>query len=359
MLARLQADFSDVNAISSPIFQTCAFRAGDPHFYIRSSHPNLREVEEILTRSSGMAAIDACVNLLGSGEKLVIHSLIYGVSYRFLGDHCKRVGVRLAVADLSKPQESESALTADTRMVFLETPTNPFLKTVDIRDVARRVRRLCPRATIVVDNTWATPLFQNPLQLGADIAVYSCSKSFSGHNDLIAGAAVVKDLRLLAALRKRRLYAGAVPDPFSAWLLRRSLQTLDLRLERHVENTRRVANFLRRHPEVETVYFPCVDGRQLRNYGGMLFMRLKADRDGRKARRLAEALRFFDHGTSLGTVVSAVAIPYTGSHQSLTDQEKAEMGLDRGLIRLSIGVEAPEDLIADLNRVLGKAPRKR
>ncbi|MEK7232858.1 MAG: aminotransferase class I/II-fold pyridoxal phosphate-dependent enzyme [Elusimicrobiota bacterium] len=353
----------------TPIFQTAAFRSGDPFFYTRSDNPNFREVEELFAFldggagavlfASGMAAVDAVLGLLKPGDRMAAHPLIYGCSYRLIVDHCARLGIRLDFADLSKTKALHSALHADTKIVFFETPTNPFLKSIDIRRLAEAVKVKSPRALVVADNTWATPLFQTPLALGADIALYSCSKFFSGHSDLILGAATAKDKAVLEMLRKRRFYSGAVPDPFAAWLLRRSLQTLEVRLRRQVENTRRILSFLKRHPAVREVFFPRVDGTQLKAYGGMLFLRLDGDPDGRKADALADALRLFDRGTALACVSSAVAIPYTGSHLSMTEAEKAGIGLDKSLVRLSIGLEAAEDLIADLKRALKARGRNR
>lgn len=361
-LVRLKTDFSRADPVATPIFQSSAFRSGDPYFYTRNANPNFREVEELLARldgggdavlyASGMAAIDAALSLLRPGDALAAHELLYGCSYRFLSDHCARLGVELSFGDLSDPAASRTLLGPRTRMVFLETPTNPFLRTVPVEPLARAARSLSPDVLVVVDNTWATPLFQNPLELGADLALYSCSKFFSGHSDLILGAAVARDAKLSEALRRRRFYAGAVPDPFAAWLLRRSLQTLDLRLERHQANTREVAEFLRGRSEVKTVYYPEVDGRQLKGYGGMLFLELAGDADGRLAERFAASLALFDRGTPLASVASAVAIPYAGSHLSMTAAEKSRIGLTPSLLRLSVGIESAADLIGDLEAAL-------
>mgnify|MGYP001587376006 CR=1 FL=1 len=362
LLVRLKTEFAQANPVATPIFQTAAFRSGDPYFYTRNSNPNFCEVEDIFTRldggsgsvlfASGMGAIDAVLGLLKHGDKIVVHSLIYGCSYRFFTEYCAHHGIALAYTDLSDPALRDAALDRNTKMVFFETPTNPFLRIVDIAEVVKAVKARSPEARVVVDNTWATPLFQNPLAWGADIAVYSCSKFFSGHSDIILGIATATDKTLVDALKKHRFYGGAVPDPFAAWLLRRSLQTLDVRMQRHVDNTRKVVEFLKAEPSVEEVYFPEIDGRQLRSYGGMIFLRLREDPDGTKADRFAGALRLFDRGTSMATVTSAVAIPYTGSHLSMTDEEKAKIGLKKSLVRLSIGIEASEDLIADIKSAL-------
>ncbi len=369
LLVRAKMRFADADPISTPIFQTSAFRSGDPYFYTRNTNPNFQEVEDLFNRldhgagavlyASGMGAIDAVLGLLQPGDKLLVHSLIYGCSYRFLSDHAERLKLRIEFLDLSDSKALAKVLDARTKMVFFETPTNPFLRTINIRQIASVAKKKNPACWVVVDNTWATPLFQNPLELGADVAVYSCSKFFSGHSDLILGVAIARDREVVESLRKKRFYSGAVPDPFAAWLLRRSLQTLDVRLQRHVENTRRVLKFLGGHPAVKSICFPDVDGKQLRDYGGMLFFNLADDPEGAKADRFAGALRLFDRGTSLASVGSAVAVPYTGSHLSMTEVEKARIGLDRSLIRLSIGIESGDDLIADINSAIAQAQKKR
>jgi len=362
LLVRAKADTSKADPVATPIYQSAAFRTGDPYFYTRNSNPNFQDVEELLCMldggegavlfSSGMGAIDSALGLLKPGDKLVVHHLIYGCSYRFLHDHCERSGIDAVFTDLSDPAKRDAALDGKTRMVFFETPTNPFLKTVGVAAVAQAAKAKSPKALIVVDNTWATPMFQNPLSLGADIAVYSCSKFFAGHSDLILGAAVASTAALAEELKKRRFYAGGVPDPFAAWLLRRSLQTLDLRLKKHSENYEKAAALLKARPEVAEIFLADVDGEQLKGYGGMLFFRFKDDPDGAKAEKFASGLELFDLGTPLATVTSAVAIPFTGSHLSMTGEEKAAIGLDKSLVRLSMGIESADDLLADLEQAI-------
>lgn len=347
--------------MSTPIFQASAFRSGDPYFYTRNSNPNFEEVETLFCAldgaagsvlySAGMASISAVLSLLRPGEVLVVNRLIYGCSYRFIQDQCAHLGIDLHVVDLGDPGQLRSALDAHPRMIVLETPTNPFLKTLDIRAIASAFKARCPDALLVVDNTWATPLLQRPLEHGADIVVYSASKFFSGHSDLILGIACAASPTIVEQLRKFRFYAGAVPDPFAAWLLRRSLQTLELRLQRHIDNTRQIVRFLSSHAMVAEVMQPTVDGVQLRDYGGMIFLTLKDPGESAVGSFVA-ALQLFDRGTSLACVTSAVAIPYSGSHLSMTPEEKATIGLTPSLLRLSVGIESAADLIADLAQAL-------
>jgi cystathionine beta-lyase/cystathionine gamma-synthase len=359
-LVRAKADVSQANPVATPIFQASAFRSGDPYFYTRNANPNFQDVEELFTQldrgagavlySSGMAAIDAALEQLKPGQRLVVHRLIYGCSYRFLNDYSERLGIDVEFADLSDPAARAATLAKGADMVFFETPTNPFLHAVDVRKVVAEAKAARASCLVVVDNTWATPLFQRPLELGADLAVYSCSKFFSGHSDIIMGIAVANSEELVEKIKKRRFYGGSVPDPFAAWLLRRSMQTLGVRMRAHVENTEAVSQFVGARPEVAKMYLPEVDGQQLQGYGGMLFFQMKDDASGDKADRFAAALKLFDRGTPLATVTSAVAIPYTGSHLSMTDEEKAGIGLGKDLVRLSLGIEAATDLVADLKQ---------
>ena len=358
VLIREKIDFKDAKPVSTPIFQTSAFRSGDQYFYSRKSNPNFVEVERVLASldngvrallySSGMAAISAVLHLLAPGDRLVVNELIYGCSYRFIADYCSQFDIHITFCDLTDPAVVRTLIGSDTSMVFFETPTNPFLKTVDIRDVVDRVRSVAPDAIVVVDNTWATSLYQKPLIHGADVALYSNSKFFSGHGDIITGTIVARTEHLAARLELWRFYSGTQPDPFAAWLLRRSLQTLAVRMDRHVKTTATVAAHLRKHPLVEEVYLPAVDSEQLTQYGGLLFVRFSF-RSAEASSKFVQSLTLFDQGTSMASVASAVAIPYFGSHLSMSPEEKARIGLDPSLIRLSLGLEDPIDLIEDID----------
>jgi cystathionine gamma-lyase/cystathionine gamma-lyase/homocysteine desulfhydrase len=360
-LVRHKTDYSQAKPVSTPIFQASAFKAGDPYFYSRKSNPNFEEVEAVLSHlegakhallvSSGMAAIAAVLSLLHRGDVLVVNKLIYGCSYRFLVDYGQDHGISVRFADLSDIQCAQQAITPDTTMVFFETPTNPFLKTVQIAEMAQLLHSVNPAGMVVVDNTWATPLFQKPLQLGADICVYSGSKFFSGHSDIILGAVTTSNDRIAEKVEKQRFYSGAVPDPFAAWLLRRSLQTLGIRMERHQRSTVLVADFMENHPAVHQVFLPSIEENQLQAYGGLLFARLNLQ-NYKSVEMFMKSLELFDLGTAMASVASAVACPFFGSHLSMTPEEKADIGLDEFLVRLSIGLEDPADLIADLDQAL-------
>jgi cystathionine gamma-lyase/cystathionine gamma-lyase/homocysteine desulfhydrase len=231
-------------------------------------------------------------------------------------------------------------------MVFFETPTNPFLRTVPIRDVASRVGA---DTLVVVDNTWATELHQKPLELGATISLHSATKYFGGHSDVLGGLILSNDAALALTLREERFYSGVTLDPHSSWLIRRSLQTLPIRMAHHVCSTRLLADFLKGCPQVRRVYEPHVDGEQMTAYGGIIFIELA---EGLEYSALASALKLFTTGTGMAAVSAMVAQPCSGSHASLTDAERSAMGIGPELVRLCFGLEDPEDLRADLARAL-------
>jgi cystathionine gamma-lyase/cystathionine gamma-lyase/homocysteine desulfhydrase len=363
LLVREKVDFYSARPISTPIFQTSAFHSGDPNFYSRNTNPNFADLEQLLYKldhatgcisfSSGMAAISAAIHLLKPGDTLVAGVLIYGCTYRYLNDYCAQMGIKLIFTDLSKSDYFQAVINTETSMVFFETPTNPFLKVIDIKMVSDHLKEVNPLGIVVVDNTWATPLHQKPLDFGADITLYSGSKFFSGHSDVIIGAACVKSDVLYRRLKDYRFYQGALPDAFSAWLTRRSMQTLHLRLQRHIENTQKIAEYLRTEPLVEKIYLPEVDGTQLKAYGGILFFQL-ATTSLTHVECFMKSLKLFDMGTSMASVASAVANPFNGSHLSMSPSEKAAIGLNEFCIRLSLGLEDSEDLISDLHNAFKK-----
>lgn len=344
--------------VATPIYQNSAFSADSPYFYTRKSNPNSVELEgalallekanHVISTTTGMSALALVLQLLRPDDHLVINKHIYGCSYKLFQRYAEQYRLKLSVIDLSTAAGQE-AIPADVTMIVLETPTNPFLKTVPIRRIAEIVARKNPAALVVVDNTWATPIFQNPLEVGAHISLASATKYISGHSDVMGGFVALNDDSLAESLRQTRFYSGAILDPHSAWLLRRSLHTFPLRMREHVRTTRRLIDYLRTCPEVAKLYLPEIDGTQLRDYGGILFFQLQPELISRYA-EFARALSLFDTGTGMACVSSMVAQPWSGSHASLTTEEKMAMGLDEGLVRLCFGLEDPDDLIADLSR---------
>lgn len=363
---RHRVDHSRAAPNVTPLYQCSSFLSSSDYFYTRKSNPNGEELEQAFAKlesyspnrpvfctavSTGMAAISAVLSLLRPGDELVINELIYGCSYALFHNFCEHYGIRLKVLDLSSPEVWSSGITASTRMVFFETPTNPLLKTVSIRGLRDLCKERNPECLIVVDNTWATPLFQNALAAGADICVYSATKYFAGHSDCMGGFVTTCNEVLSEAMKRHRFYAGAVLDPHSCWLIRRSLQTFFVRMREHVTGMEEIAAFLGTCPQVRTIYKPEVDGEQLSNYGGIFFFELAPEFE-EYVGQFMDTLQLFDRGTSLACVASAVAQPWTGSHLSLSDEEKTRMGISRRLVRLSIGLEDVEDLKADLKRAL-------
>ena len=355
-------DNSITRPVVTPLYQNSAFTADSPYFYTRLNNPNCEELEQVvacfeeashgITVTTGMAAISLASRLLAPGDHVVLNSLIYGCTYKFFQRLSRSLNLKITVLDLSQPASLQE-IPADVRMVFFETPTNPFLKSISISAVAQRAKALNPSSLIVVDNTWATPMFQKPLQHGADISLYSATKYFSGHSDVMGGVVVVDRQDLAEQLRDERFYSGAILDPHSAWLIRRSMQTFALRMQSHQDSTSLLAKWLKSLPQITRVYQPHVDGRQLTGYGGILFCDLRQDLVERYT-EFSQALRLFDTGTAMACVTSMIAQPYSGSHASMSADEKAEMGLGKELIRLCFGLENIEDLKRDIQNALEK-----
>jgi cystathionine gamma-lyase/cystathionine gamma-lyase/homocysteine desulfhydrase len=340
----------------TPLYQSSAFEAGSPYFYTRKNNPNTAEFEEAVAGiegcahgvavSTGMAAIRACLELLRPGDTIAINHLIYGCSFKLIQRFAHRFGVQVAVLDLSSSADIDR-IPAATRMVLFETPTNPFLKTIDIAAVTAEIRRKSSNALVVVDNTWATPVYQHPLEFGADVSLHSATKYLSGHSDVMGGILLTNRDDLADFFRHERFYSGAVLDPYAAWLLRRSLQTLGVRVERQSRTAFEMRSLLMNLPQIRRVFYPDIDGTQLTGYAGILFAQLRPDLVDSYP-ELVRSLRCFGSGTGMACVTSMVAQPYTGSHASLTEVEKEEMGLTRGLVRFCFGLEDPEDLRNDL-----------
>jgi cystathionine gamma-lyase/cystathionine gamma-lyase/homocysteine desulfhydrase len=342
----------------TPIFQNSAFENTSPYFYTRKANPNSQEFEEVVRTfeqanhavsvTTGMTAISLVLNLMDSGQTLLINKDIYGCSYKLFQRFAKKRGITLVTLDLSQDKNLEQIPT-QVDMVLFETPTNPFLKTISIKKVSDAVKSRNPKCLTVVDNTWATPLFQKPLKHGADISLYSATKYFSGHSDVMGGIIVTDSDEIAETLREDRFYGGSILAPYGAWLLRRSMQTLKLRMSEHQRITQDYVTFLNDIPEVKKVYFPDVDGDQLESYGGILFFEFSDDLD-EPYQKFMKTLELFGTGTGMACVTSMVAQPHSGSHASMNEEEKKEMGITPKLARLCFGFEDPEDIKRDLSR---------
>lgn len=352
-----RVDIKDSDPVVTPIFQASAFQASSPYFYTRNNNPNIEEFEQVvktlentnhaIATTTGMSAITLVLNLLKHGQTLVVNKDIYGCSYKLMQHFTDHLGVKLIISDLSILENIDELPKVD--MVLFETPTNPFLKTIPISFVAEKIKAKNKNALIVVDNTWATPMFQHPCEIGADISLHSATKYFSGHSDIMGGMILMDDKDLYQKIRDLRFYFGAILAPQSAWLLRRSMQTFGVRMRAHQNTTIEIKAFLEAIPEIEKIYYPQLDENQLSGYGTLLFFDLES-KYVKHYPAFAKSLELFDTGTGMACVTSMIAQPFTGSHASMNSKEKEEMGLKENLIRLSFGLEDCEDLKNDLQK---------
>jgi cystathionine gamma-lyase len=356
-----------------PVYQTVTFTQdaigeNRGYEYSRSGNPTREALERCLASleggrfglayGSGMAAIHAATQLLSAGDHVVVSDDLYGGSYRLFTRVMPKFGVRFDYVDATRPEEIDKAVESSTRMVWIESPTNPMLRLIDVAACAEIARR--HDARLVVDNTFATPYLQNPLALGAHLVVHSTTKYLGGHSDVIGGAIVVDDEELAEQLRFTRNATGGVPGPWDAWLTLRGAKTLALRMRAHEENATALAGFLSGRPEVARVHYPGLPDhpghelarRQMRGFGGMVTIDLAGGEAA--ARRLCESTRIFALGESLGGVESLIGYPWSMSHAAFPPELKRRKGITEATVRLSIGIEHVEDLRDDLARALDR-----
>ena len=359
-----------------PVYQTVTYTqdaigSHRGYEYSRTDNPTRAALEACLASleggrfalayGSGMAAIHGTMQLLEAGDHVVVADDLYGGSYRLFTKVMPRFGVRFCYVDATRLDEIEKAMTDATRFVWIESPTNPMLRLIDLPGCAEIARSRGAR--LVVDNTFATPWLQNPLALGAQIVVHSTTKYLGGHSDVIGGAVVVDDEETCQRLRFARNATGGVPGPWDAWLTLRGAKTLALRMRQHEANAQRVAAFLRERREVARVYYPGLPDhpghelarRQMRGFGGMVTLDLAGGVAA--ARAFCEATRLFSLGESLGGVESLVGYPWTMSHAAFPPEEKLRKGIGEATVRLSVGIEHPDDLCEDLAQALERAAR--
>jgi cystathionine gamma-lyase len=360
-------------AVMTPIYATSTYAQASPgehkgFDYARTRNPTRDALEACIAEleggyagfafASGMAAIGTVLELLDSGSHVVAMDDLYGGSYRILERVRKRsANLQATFVDLSRIENLEQAIRPDTRMVWVESPTNPLLKLVDLKALAAIARK---RGLIsVCDNTFATPWAQRPLEHGFDIVVHSTTKYLNGHSDVIGGAAVVKDASLKEKLAFLQNAVGGVPSPFDAFLTLRGIKTLALRMERHCANAMHIAAFLERHPKIERVIYPGLAShpqhrlaaeQMQRRYGGMVSAVLKGGLPA--SRRFLERCKLFTLAESLGGVESLIEHPAIMTHASLPADVRANLGIDEGLVRLSVGIENVDDLVAELKHAL-------
>lgn len=362
------------NALMTPIYMSSSYGQEElgnygQYAYSRTENPTRTALEKSLASiengrdaiafSSGIAAVDAALRLLKSGDHIIATKDIYGGSYRLFTQLLEPLGLQFSFVDLQDLEGLKDHFQANTRMVWVESPTNPLVKIVDISEIVKITKSIDPSILVGVDNTFASPYLQQPLDLGADISMHSATKFLSGHSDVILGALVVKDVELGKKLHFIQNAAGAIPSPMDCFLVLRGIKTLHLRMQRHCENAAQIAEFLRAHPKVEKVYYPGfkdhynhqIAKKQMTSFGSMIsFVPKSSDLESTKI--LIKKLKIFCLGVSLGGVESLVGHPVTMTHASVPKEEREALGIVDGLIRLSVGVEAVEDLIADLNGAL-------
>jgi cystathionine gamma-lyase len=367
-------------AVMTPVYMTSTYAQSSPgvvrdgYDYARSKNPTRTALEANLAAleggvhglcfASGLAALDCVLHTLSAGDHVVLSDDVYGGTYRLLDKAFARLGVTYARVDMTDLEATARAMTARTRLVWLETPTNPLLKVIDIRAVVEAGKgRGAPGAAgaapiVAVDNTFATPYLQSPLSLGADLVHHSSTKYLGGHSDLVGGALVTSDEGLHERLRFFQNAVGAVPGALDCFLLLRSTKTLHLRMERHCENAERVARWLEGHPRIAWVRYPGLAShpqhelaqRQMRGFGGMVTAEVRGGLEG--AKRMLERARLFTLAESLGGVESLIEHPAIMTHASLPAEARRELGIGDGVVRLSVGVEDAEDLIGDLAQAL-------
>ncbi len=354
-------------AVTVPIFQTSTFaqpRVGEHtgYEYARTGNPTrtalqqclaaLEGTEQAVCFASGLAASDAVLRLLSPGDEVVMANDVYGGTWRQVDKVHRRAGIETTPVDLTDLEAVAAAMTPATRFIWAETPSNPLLKILDLAALAEIAH--AHDARLVVDNTFATPYLQRPVELGADLVVHSTTKYLGGHSDVVGGA-VCTDAATAEELAFLQNAVGAVPGPFDSWLTLRGIKTLGVRMDRHCANAARIATFLDQHPAVEQVLYPGLAShpghelaaRQMRDFGGMISMRVAGGRDA--ATRVAETTRLFFLAESLGGVESLIEHPGIMTHASVSG---TALEVPDDLLRLSVGIESVDDLLADLDRAL-------
>ncbi len=360
-------------AIMTPIYQTSTYVQEAPGVnqgfeYARSQNPTRKALEEAyaqiengkfgLAFGSGVAATDAVMKLLSPGDEVIAANDMYGGTYRLFSKVYERFGIVFTYVDTTDINNIKNAVSPKTKLIWIETPTNPLMNITDIEGTAAIAK--ANNVLLCVDNTFASPYLQNPLDMGADIVMHSATKYLGGHSDVIQGALMMNSAELREQLYFIQKSCGAVPGPMDCFLVLRGIKTLHLRMQRHCENGRTIAHWLRKHPKVGKVYWCgfedhpnyAIARKQMRDFGGMLSFELKDD-SIEAAKKVLSSTKLFSLAESLGGVESLINHPASMTHASIPREKRIANGLSDTLIRLSIGVEDADDLIADLEKALG------
>ncbi len=355
-----QANDPVTGAVTTPIYQTSTFQQDEPGVdrgfcYARTGHPTRRALEENLAAlegaryglafATGMAAIHNVLSLLRSGEHVVATQDLYGGAWRIFTKYFEKFGVDFTFIDTTEPANVAAAIRPETKLLWLETPSNPLLKVTDIAACSAIAR--AAGVHTVVDNTFATPVLQQPLSLGADIVLHSTTKYINGHSDTLGGAVITDDEALYTDLKFFQNAIGSVPGPQDCFLILRGIKTLSLRMDRHCSNARRIVEYLRGHDAVARVYYP--------GFGAIVSFELDADVDS--TRSFAKRLKLWTLAESLGSVKSLFCHPPTMTHASMEPEVRRKVGIGDGLIRLSVGLEDVRDLVDDLEQAFAATAR--
>ena len=363
-------------AVMPPIFQTSTYAQSSPgvhqgYEYSRGGNPTRTALENSFAAiengthgfafSSGLSAIDCVLRLLNPGDEVVTGDDLYGGTYRMFTRLFSKYGLNFTFVDMNSVDNVANAISDKTKLVWLETPTNPLMKIADISAITKAVKNINSSILVAVDNTFATPYLQQPLDLGVDIVMHSATKYLGGHSDLVMGALMVNNEKLAEELHFIQFAAGAVAGPMDSFLALRGIKTLHIRMQRHCENGKAVANFLANHSKVGEVYYPGFEShpnhdiakKQMKDFGGMVSFRLK-DESKEAAFKFLENVKVFTLAESLGGVESLANHPTTMTHASIPEPERLKIGITDSLIRLSVGIEDEEDLLKDLEQALHK-----
>lgn len=359
-------------AVSTPIYRSSTFHqhvlGGEPKWeYARTGNPTRASLEKLIAQiehgtagfafASGSAAIHAVFSLFSQGDHFIVGSDVYGGTFRLINKVLKRFGLKFTVVDMQDHTAIENAIEDDTVAIYFETPTNPLLQIADIEAIAAIAKKHGVKT--IVDNTFATPYNQQPLTRGADIVVHSATKYLGGHSDLVAGLAVTNDDSIAEQLAFLQNSIGSVLGPDDSWLLQRGMKTLSARMRIHQENADRVVNLLQNDDHIDKIYYPGlsdfpgheVAAKQMRNFGAMISFELE---EGLDAKQFVENLRLIDLAESLGGIESLIEVPAVMTHGSIPREIRLKNGIKDELIRLSVGIEDYEDIIADLRQALNK-----
>ena len=361
------------NSVMTPIYQTSTYAQSSPgknkgYEYSRTHNPTRTNLENSIASlengkyglafSSGLAAIDALLKTLKPGDEVISTNDLYGGSYRLFKKIFQKYDIKFHFVNMEDIKNIEDNITKKTRLIWLETPTNPMMNIIDIKSLAKLSKR--NNTLLRVDNTFASPYLQRPLDLGADIIIHSATKYIAGHSDVIIGAIVINSKSLHKRLSFIQNASGATPGPMDCFLTLRGIKTLHVRMKRHSENARKIANFLKRNPKIGKVYWPgftnhtnhIIAKKQMKDFGGIVsFIPKKSN--FKTAKKIAEKLKLFTLAESLGGVESLCCHPASMTHSSITPEDRKKSGLVDSLLRLSVGIEDVDDLIEDLKQAIG------